>query len=715
MNIKKIKFVLFVFAAISFAFLPYSPDEGMYPLSEIRKLDLKSAGLKISPDELYNPNGTSLIDALVNISGCTSSFVSEDGLMITNHHCSFGAIAAASTTEKDYLTNGFYAQNKEDEIPAQGITARITVGYTDVSKEILEAAEKAKDFASRTTAIQAKIKDLVKQEELKDTTIKADVSEMFVGQTYILFKYKIINDVRLVYAPPRAIGEFGGESDNWVWPRHTGDFSFLRAYVGKDGKPAPYSKDNVPFKPKKFLKINPNGVKENDFVFILGYPGRTFKHQPSQFLEFQEKYQLPYVQKTFSSIISILNKYGEMDKAYDLRVAAPRAKSLANTEKNYRGKLQGLKRLDLVNKKKGEEAELQKFIENDSKLKKEFSTILSDIDNVYKEIFEAGRVPYFFSILTSQVTLYRLAEFLVDYSDEIKKPVAERRFFFRSEKNMKEYLSELFAEYNANADKEIFKKILGDARNYKELSFIEAIKSNDNSNEKAEKVVDAFYSVSSLTDSTKYYSLLNKPFDEIKKMNDPVVNFVLSIRPVIQKYQSTNNERQGRLNILLAKFMDVKRMYLNKTFIPDANSTLRLTYGYIKGYSPADATYYSPLTTLKGIIEKGADEGDYKLNNKVGELAAKKEYGRWKDESLNDVPVAMAYNTDTSGGNSGSPVLNAYGELIGVNFDRSFEATINDYAWSDTYSRSIGVDIRFVLWVVDKVSNADNLIKELKI
>ncbi|MCH7773447.1 MAG: S46 family peptidase, partial [Bacteroidetes bacterium] len=312
---------LTILSLLFLAMFPSVPDEGMFPLSEISNLDLNSAGLKISVDEVYNPNGVSLVDALVKVGGRTGSFVSPEGLIITNHHCSFGAVREASTTKNNYLENGFLAETREEEIPAEGYTCRITVSYEDVSSEILEAANQADDITERTKAIRKKIKEIVKKEEEKDSTIKTEVSEMFVGQSYVLFRYKTINDVRLVYIPPRSIGEFGGESDNWIWPRHTGDFSFLRAYVAPDGSSADYSEENIPFAPKKYLVVNPNGVDEEDFVFLLGYPGRTFKHQPSQFLKFQMEYQLPYISKLYRWMVDLFEE--KADLQLDLREEFP--------------------------------------------------------------------------------------------------------------------------------------------------------------------------------------------------------------------------------------------------------------------------------------------------------------------------------------------------------------------------------------------------------
>ena len=341
------------------------PDEGMFPLSELSTAGLKKACLKISEKDIYNPGSIGLVDALVQVSGCSGSFVSPNGLIITNHHCAFSAVQLASSPEHNYLENGFVANSHEQEIEAKGLTIRITDSYEDVSKEILDAVSNITDPVQRIDIINKKRVELAKQAESKDPSIKAEVSEMFIGKSYVLFRYKTIEDVRLVYIPRQDIGEFGGETDNWVWPRHTGDFSFLRAYVGKDGKSAKYSKDNVPYQPKKHLKINPKGVSENDFVFILGYPGRTFRHRPSQYLEYQQQFLLPYTSNLYDFQNQQMMLAGKDDKATELELAT-RIKRNANTMKNYRGKLKGLRTIDLVNTKKKEDAELTEFINKDA-------------------------------------------------------------------------------------------------------------------------------------------------------------------------------------------------------------------------------------------------------------------------------------------------------------------------------------------------------------
>jgi hypothetical protein len=705
----KILIVPVLFTLIS-AFTPPRLEEGMFPLNEIRKLDLKEYGLQIDIDEVYNPEGTSLVDALVNVGGCSGSFISPEGLMITNHHCTFGAVQQASTTETNYLEEGFLAKTKAEEIPAAGLTARITVSYEDVSERVLKAAADAPDITKRMEAINLKISEIVKEEHEKDKTIEARVSEMFMGESYVLFRYRVITDVRLVYIPPLNIGNFGAETDNWEWPRHTGDFAFVRAYVAPDGSTAGYSTDNVPFTPKKYIQVNPDGVQEGDFVFMLGYPGRTFRNQPSYFIEYHENFQLPFIQRIYEWMINLYEEEGAEDPEFALETST-KVKSLANTEKNYRGKMQGLERLNLVEKKRDEEKQLQQYINSNPSLRDKYGSTIIEIENAYQEIFSYGVFPFIMRNLSQNVNMFRLAEILAENETDSKKPAAERRALYREENRDRLYavINNLYFNYYQDIDQKIFTKLLTEASKHNETKILLEAAQNKNPAAFSKEL----YQNTMLRDMKQYLELLES--GSASDVNDPFIKYVVSIKKIEAEYDSKMAEIQGRLNILIPQYTDARRQWLSKSFIPDANLTLRLTYGYIRGYSPADATSYSPITTVTGIIEKGREEGDFAINKKLVELYKKKDFGRFKDPKLNDVPVGILYNTDTSGGNSGSPVLDAYGRLIGINFDRAFEATINDYAWNEAYSRSIGVDIRYVLWVTQKIGGADYLLKEMGI
>ena len=696
-------------------------EEGMFPLSEIHKIDLKKAGLKISTDEVYNPNGVSLVDALVNVGGCTGSFVSDEGLIITNHHCAFSAVQLASTPENDYLNKGFVARKRTQEIEAKGLTCRITDSYEDVSDQVLGPVANIDDPSLRLKTINGLMKSIAAEAERKDPSIKAEVSEMFIGKSYVLFRYKTIQDVRLVYVPNRQIGEFGGETDNWVWPRHTGDYAFMRAYVGKDGKPAAFHKDNVPYTPKKSLKVNPNGTNEEDFVFILGYPGRTFRHRPAQFVNYQAQYVLPYTSELYDFQNATMEDVGKKDKATEIKLAT-RIKRNANVMKNYRGKLAGIRGIDLVAKKQEEDAALTQFINSDTVIKARYGNLMSDIEKLYQQINgDANRDLWFTQIYTSTSLVNVARNINIFKANLAKQPANTKQNYFNANiQRLKQIIGNTYQAYDIDVDKRIFKHMMMEAAALKANQRVLAVDKivNKGSNKEAmvnDYINDAF-DLTKLKDEDYVMNTLLKSISAVQGYNDGLMLFESDIARQIAELKPELDRRDGTLNKLMGDYVNVKEKFLKKDFVPDANSTLRLTYGYVRGYSPADATYMSPYTTIKGIIEKGATGNpDFFYPNILKELWKNKDFGRFAKSDLNDVPVSLLYNMDTTGGNSGSPIMNANGELIGVNFDRAYGATINDYAWNESYSRSIGVDIRYVLWVASKIDKADFLLKEMGI
>jgi len=697
--------------------LAKAPEEGQYPLSEIKKLDLQKAGLLISRDDIYNPNGISLIDALVKVNGCTGSFVSPDGLIITNHHCAFAGVNDASTPEHNYLEDGFLAESRENEINARGYKVKITESYEDVSSIILDAVIGIDDLEERTKLISKKMRELGEKATDKAKSIEASVSEMFAGQSYILFKYRIIEDVRLVYVPPRTIGEFGGERDNWVWPRHTGDFTFMRAYVAPDGSSAEYSKENVPFKPKKHLEVNPKGVEEGDFAFILGYPGRTYRNQPSQFIKYQYSYQLPYISSLYEWTINLIEAKtegnDEMSLAYSTHI-----KRLSNTMKNYKGKIQGLRNTELLKTKQIEEADIVKFIRSNPVVNENYKNLFDDLDNVYSKEFDLAEANLWFGSLYRLSDDFKLARFIIQNAEEKEKENSDRKTTFKDE-NIEKSLRNLdntFKISMESIEKELIVKMLCDAQKFSKSSKIIAVENvfngNADKNTIAKFVEDNFISAK-ITNKEVFDSLLMYSLDELKELDNPLIKFALELNKQYVNLTSENDKIDGALSKLLPKFNEVKKEWKTTLFIPDANGTLRLTYGYIKGYSPKDAIYSAPITTLNGIIEKSYLGSEYAIPAKLKQLYDNKDFGQFYNPKLKSIPVGILYNMDTTGGNSGSPILDANGKLIGVNFDRAYEATINDFAWDDAYSRSIGVDIRYILWVTQKLGGANFLLQEM--
>jgi len=356
----------------------------MWPITEIESIDLQSKGLTIPVKDIFNPGDISLMQAVIRLSGCTASFVSPDGLILTNHHCAFSAVQRASTAEHDFLTNGFLARDLSEELSAPGYTASIMESYTDVSSEVLSVVTEDMKLIERTDSIEKKKNELILEAEKDNPGKWAEISEMFIGKTYILFLYTRLRDIRLVYVPPLAIGEFGGENDNWMWPRHTGDFSFLRAYVAPDGSPADYSEKNIPYKPRMHFQVAPEGVNEEDFVFIMGYPGLTYRHRTSYYLAYEQNIRLPYLASEYEKAIQIMEDYSKEDPDAALKLAS-RIKSLSNRMKNYRGKLVGMKRINLVEKKRIEEKKLEEYFPNTDDQHTVYKNVLKEIEEVYRE------------------------------------------------------------------------------------------------------------------------------------------------------------------------------------------------------------------------------------------------------------------------------------------------------------------------------------------
>ncbi len=692
-------------------------EEGMYPVTQLQKLDLRTIGLTISVQDIYNPRGVSLIDAIVHLGGCTGSFVSPEGLILTNHHCAFGSVAAASTPEHDYVTNGYLAVRRDDELPARGQTVRLIESYRDVSSEVLSGITDTMDLGARTRSIEEQIRRIVRETESAQPGRRAEVAEMFAGKSYVLFISLLIRDVRLVYVPPRSVGEFGGEDDNWMWPRHTGDFSFLRAYVGPDGCPAAYSPQNVPYHARKFLRVNPNGVDEGDLVFILGYPGRTFRHRTSHYLAYEESVRMPFVADLYEWQIATMEQLGKDDRAVALKHDAW-IKGLANTSKNYRGKLKGMARLHLVAQKEAEEARLRQYIDADPARTARAGTALADIAAVYREMTSRAPSELVLDYLRPSSTLLSLAFSLLDATHEFQKPDSERvsRYADRNRDALRESYQQTIRDLYAPTQRLFLKKMLslaGALPSDQRIAPLDSALGNDYSDTSLDRFVDTAVARTRLSNADFILGALALSPEALEQTNDPFIRLALALEPSYRQLREIRQRREGALSKAMAVLVDMKSRFQQATFIPDANSTLRFTYGHVRGYSPADAVWYSPITTLRGVIEKTRDRDLYNTPAKIRELAAKKDFGRFRHPKLDDVPVAILYDTDTTGGNSGSPVMNARGEMIGINFDRTFEATINDFAWSESYSRSIAVDIRYVLWVTEKVGGAGFLLEEM--
>lgn len=703
---KKIKYA--IIAIICLAFKPIAPEEGMFLLNQLEGANLQQSGLKIPLTEVYNPEGVSLIDALVRLDGCTGSFVSDEGLIITNHHCAFGAAAALSSKENNYIENGFYATTMEAEVKTS-MTCKITQSYLDVSEKVLKGVDEKMDYSKRNEVVNANIQALVKQESAQFPELKVEVSTMSVGKFYTLYRYKVLTDIRLVYVPPRSVGEFGGESDNWVWPRHNADFSYVRAY-----------ENNRPYTPKKYLKINAGGTKENDFVFILGYPGRTFRHQPYKFLEYQKDNILPFIADWFEFKISSMKNWAGEDESRNILVASY-IKSLANTSKNYRGKIQGLRRTSVIAEKRRENEKLKEFVKSSTQLKETYWGVLDKIDALYDLNISLAKRDLLVNEIYQSVGVFHAANFINQVNTDLLtvEKAARKETLQKNLPDLKKTLQSAYRIYDPEIDKAYLLKLLLEINALPDNirpAFMKSIKGKSDSKTNIIKFVDRLYAKSKLKNTKNTWELFDRDISKFLTAKEPMISFARLVNLEASVNQKALADRNAQIAALMPKFTEIKMKFNEATFIPDANATLRLTYGHVKGYSPEDGVYNKPFTYLKGILEKVKESGDYYMpQNILKTYQSVQAADVLKDPVANDVVVALLYNLDTTGGNSGSPVLDANGDLIGVNFDRAFTATINDYAWNEEYSRSIGVDIRYVLYVMKYIGKTERLLQELKL
>ena len=502
-------------------------EEGMYPLSELAGLDLAKQGLRLTPEEVFNPEQTCLIDGICKVNGCTGSFVSPQGLIITNHHCAYRAIQSSSTTANDYLRDGFQARTLGDEIPATGYTVRITESFSDVSDQVLSAITSEMTYTERTKAIEQRQKELEKAAEQQNSGQRAEVAEMFAGKTYVLFLYTYIQDVRLVFAPPASVGNFGGEIDNWEWPRHTGDFSFMRAYVAPDGSTAKYSADNVPYKPKRFLQVEPKGVDEGDYVMLIGYPGRTARHKTASFLRYEQEVRLPYVVDLYQWQIEQMQQAGKSDRAIALKLSS-RMKGLANVEKRSRGQLKGLVRKKIVGTRAAAESELQAFINLEKDRRDKYGDLLHDISAVYQDM-QANQHELDIQSLRSASRLMYFAFTIYDCAVERQKADLEREtpYMDRNIDLTRRRLLLSVKDYHAPTDRVITAEMLRRIRaaGDKASDFIALLPGDES--------LEDVYRRTSLDDPDFIDACFDKTPEQLAALNDPAVAASFDCTPSI--------------------------------------------------------------------------------------------------------------------------------------------------------------------------------------
>ncbi len=701
-------FITLLVALLSF---PSMADEGMWipMLLKRNEADMQQKGMKISAEDIYSINQACLKDAIVLFGGgCTGEFVSDKGLLFTNHHCGYSYIARNSTLEHNYLANGFWAKSLEEEIPCPGLSVTRLVRMEDVTNQVLDGVTDNMSETERAKQVEENIKAIT-QKATEGTHYKAIIKPFYYGNQYFMYVNEVFTDVRMVGTPPSNIGKFGGDTDNWMWPRHTGDFSVFRVYAGKDNKPADYSADNQPYKPLQHLTISLKGVEENDFTFVFGYPGTTNRYATSQAVDLAANVTNPIRIALRTIRLNHYNNAMNQDAAQRLKYSS-RVASIANGWKKWQGESQGINRLNGVEKKQAFEKQFQQWAAD----KPMYKDVLPDMEQNYAKLKDIELKTTYFSeavmaadFINRAARLYNLAK--MENDSLIAKKVEALI------KNNENYFKD-FDKHNI-VDRAIFIETF---TNMCKAGFGGFVANKDVDAAKIEEMLGKIYDKSILTSEKDMMKLLKnyKAKDAKKILKDPAVALYLSAVESLysttdrQQYKELKNEI-NRLYRLYVKGM--MEMDANNVSFPDANLTLRVAYGHVKGFRPKDGVYYKPYTTLEGIIEKeNPDIYDYVVEPRLKELYNTRNYGQYAN-SKGELPVGFIATNHTTGGNSGSPVLNANGELIGLNFDRCWEGTMSDLLFDPDYCRNITLDIRYCLFIIDKYAGATNLIDELTI
>jgi hypothetical protein len=719
------KTFVFVLLTFSLVFTPFASlaDEGMWLPHQLDKLpfdQLKKRGLQLKPEEIYSTKQTSLKDAAVIIGGGTGTFVSPDGLIITNHHVAFDAVTAASTTENNYIEDGFLAKARAEEIPAKDYQVSITQDIRDVTAEVLSAVKPEMSDAERSRALAAKQRE-VGNAASKDG-LAGQVVEAYHGAQYHLYVYQRIRDVRLVYAPPKSIGYFGGDPDNFEWPRHCGDFAFLRAYVAPNGNAQAFSKDNVPFKPKKFLALDASGLKEGDFTMILGYPGTTARWRESYSVEYNQLTRLPFVVDTLTEQMNYLIAQGENDPAAKIK-NADTIFGLSNTIKNYEGTIKGLKRSQHAAKKRAEEAEFTKWLDGNPAAKAKYGHLLPGIAKLYEMQNAVGPKEQALSGVLGTGILVQALSFAYSRALDKDKPQNERnpRLSDAALPTIQNSIKNLWAERDAAFEQERLQRALqradaltGTARS----AALDALFTGKTGAERRQ--AEAAFARAAIAETPfktpdDLTKLFNAQVSEFRAHPNALVKLVAAITDESAGFAKQTEAFNTAIPKLRADYANGLMEWKKGPFYPDANRTLRFTFGDVRGYKPRDAVTYDWQTSLTGVIEKDTGLEPFNVPAKLKDLAVKKDYGNYTDARLRDVPVAFLTTNDITGGNSGSSVLNARGDVIGLAFDGNYEGLGGDYTFDAALNRCLVVDIRYVLFITEKFAGADYLFKEMTI
>ncbi len=681
---------------------------------------LKKLGLAFDPGALTDPTAFPL-GAVVSLGGCTASFVSPDGLIITNHHCVTRYLQHNSTPEQNLLKNGYLAATRADE-RSGGPTARVwvTTAFTDVTDKVLGGLESVTDDKQRYTQIEDRRKQIVNTCENGRPEIACQVASFFEGAQFFQIEQAEIRDLRVVYAPAAGIGNYGGEVDNWRWPRHTGDFSFLRAYVGKDGKPADFSADNVPYKPRHHLKVASDKAAAGSFAMVVGYPGRTQRLKTAA--EAQQAADWYYNRQIalYEEHIAVLEAVAK-DRPEVAIKGASRLRGLHNYLTNFKGVRDGLNKGGVASDKARVEGELQKWIDADAGRKARYGDVLSKMAALSQDKAKTREHDMAHDEVLRGSSLLAIADTLVKLADERQKPDAERKLGYqeRDAKDLEQSFQAMQSSFDADMDRAVFKLYLQRAAKLPEAERPELLASivgpGKTSDADIDRALNALYKSTKLGDAAARVALLKSATPvTLKASRDPFVKLALKVKPLVDAQKAKAEAQAGAMAALRPRYIEALQAFSGGNLAPDANSTLRITYGTIRGYSPQPgAPEYTPFTKLSEVVAKHTGEEPFNAPRGLLDAVAAKKFGPYIDPTLGEVPVNFLADLDITGGNSGSSTLNARGELTGLVFDGNIEAMASDWVFMPKITRSIHVDIRYVLWVMDAVDNADHLLTEM--
>jgi len=695
-------------------------DEGMWLPMLIKRLnhtDMQKMGLQLSAEEIYSVNKASLKDAIVGLGSparnfCSGEIISDQGLFLTNHHCGYGVIQENSTLEHDYLTDGFWAMEKGEEIPA-GFNVSILHHMEDVTKTVLDGIDYNTPETTRDSLIRIRVKELTKENSDEEKSLSAVIKPFFSGNEYYMFVYTVYKDVRLVGAPPSSIGKFGGDTDNWMWPRQTGDFCLFRIYTDKDNNPAAYSEDNVPFKPKHHLPVSLKGVEENDFAMIWGFPGSTDRYLTSWGVKAATDVEQPERVKIRREKLDIYEKYMNKDQATRIAYAAKHAQ-VSNYWKYFTGQTKGLKRLKVYEKKKKIEADFASWVAANEKRQGIYGNVLADYAAAYEGLAKTQLFRVYLQEALFGIEAVPSVFGYMALKNQLEQEEPNQAAIDGLTAQLKGGVDDFFKDYNQNVDIDVAAKMM--EMMHKNLpqdqlpeSFLKMVKKGD-----YQKAAEKMLSKSMFSNKDKQLAFLEKP--SAKKISkDPVYKFFIGFWQLYRgEIEQQLTAPRAKMKIADRLFVDgLRQMNSEKTYYPNANSTLRFTYGDINGYEGADATTYRYYTTLEGVMEKeDPSSHEFVVPEKLKELHKNKDYGQYANKD-GEMVVCILSDNDITGGNSGSGLINGKGHLIGTAFDGNWEAMSGDIAFEPELQRTISVDIRYTLFIIDKFAGAGHLVEEM--